>query len=116
MRETARSGPWAAALAHAARSRDTLHPPAAYYDRLIGAASQVEIWHTHYQHPMADGAAIVEWFKGSGLRPFLDPLVERERAAYLADYRARISAAHTPRADGRVLLRFPRLFIVAVRR
>jgi trans-aconitate 2-methyltransferase len=116
MREAARSGPWREALASAARSRDQLHPPGAYYDRLIGAAARVEVWHTHYQHPMADAAAIVEWFKGSGLRPFLDPLADRERAAFLADYQARIAAAYTPRADGRLLLRFPRLFIVAVRR
>ena len=112
----ARSGPWREALTAAARSRDQLHLPGVYYDRLIGAAARVDIWHTHYQHPMTDAAAIVEWFKGSSLRPFLDPLADRERAAYLADYQARIATAYTPRADGRVLLRFPRLFIVAVRR
>ena len=64
---------------------------------------------------VADAAAIVEWFKGSSLRPFLDPLDEKSRAAFLADYESRLARAYARRADGRVLLRFPRLFVVAVR-
>jgi trans-aconitate 2-methyltransferase len=115
MRESARAGPWREALEPATRSRDALHDVGEYYDRLIGGASRVEIWHTHYQHPMADAAAIVEWFKGSSLRPFLDPLDAAARAVFLADYESRLARAYPQRADGRVLLRFPRLFIVAVR-
>ena len=53
--------------------------------------------------------------KGTGLRPYLDALPEDLRAEYAAAYLKRIRAAYPPLADGRVLLKFPRLFIVAVK-
>lgn len=113
MREAAMAGPWARRLAHAAR--DPLPAPRLYYDALRRHGARVEIWRTIYNHPLADAAAIVEWVRGTGLRPFLEPLVGEERDAFLADYLARIAAAYPPAADGRVLLAFPRLFIVATR-
>ncbi|MBN9072788.1 MAG: trans-aconitate 2-methyltransferase [Rhizobiales bacterium] len=113
MRETAAAMPFAAKLADAARQ--PLPPVGVYYDLLIGAGASVDIWHTVYNHPLADAAAIVEWVKGTGLRPFIDPLDEAERAQFLRAYRSGIEAAYPRRADGKVLLRFPRLFIVAKR-
>ncbi len=114
MAEVALSGPWAGKFATAI-ARETIPPPAAYYDRLRPLAAHVDIWHTIYHHVLPDAAAIAEWVKGTGLRPYLDRLDEQERKAYLADHLARITEAYPPRVDGRVLLRFPRLFVVAVR-
>lgn len=115
MAETAADGPWADRFAEPASDRAALPPPSAYYDRLKPHASRVDIWHTIYNHPMADAAAIVEWVKGSGLRPFLDRAGPEHQAGFLAAYRARIEAAYPALASGGVLFRFPRLFIVAVR-
>lgn len=115
MREVAASGPWAAQLALTAAARDDLPTPAAYYDLLSSLCTQLDIWHTVYNHVMARPGAIVEWFKGSALRPFLAPLDDAMRKGFLAEYAARIAQAYPPRHDGRVLLRFPRLFLVAVR-
>jgi trans-aconitate 2-methyltransferase len=86
-----------------------------YYDLLAPRASAVDIWRTTYEHVMPDAAAIVEWVKGTGLRPYLDDLADDERAAYLEAYRAEIDRAYPARADGKRLFSFPRLFIVAVR-
>lgn len=114
MSETASLMPFAARIEHAAR--DPLPPVASYYDCLAGGAAMLDIWHTIYNHPLANAAAIVEWFRSTALKPFLDPLDEAEQQAFLAAYTDRIARAYPPTADGRVLLRFPRLFIVAQRR
>ena len=53
--------------------------------------------------------------RGTGLRPFLDPLDPPERDEYLARYTERIAQAHPAALGGEVLLPFPRLFIVATR-
>lgn len=113
MRETAAEGPWAAQLANA--PRQPLPPPRAYYDALRPFASRVDIWHTAYNHALDGPEAIVEWVKSTGLRPFIDPLTPEHRADFLACYLARITEAYPRASDGKVLLRFPRLFIVAVR-
>jgi trans-aconitate 2-methyltransferase len=115
MREVASTGPWAAALASASAARDDLPTPAEYYDLLRPGCAHLDIWHTAYNHVMAGPDAIVEWFRGSALRPFLAPLDEGIREGFVADYAARIARAYPARFEGKVLLRFPRLFIVATR-
>ncbi|HEY7663447.1 MAG TPA: trans-aconitate 2-methyltransferase [Xanthobacteraceae bacterium] len=115
MREVAKRPAWAARLAPAAAARDDLPTPSEYYDLLGPLCAHVDIWHTVYNHVMAGPDAIVEWFRGSGLRPFLAPLDDDLRRDFIADYGARIAQAYPARFDGKVLLRFPRLFIIAVR-
>ncbi|MFC0240119.1 trans-aconitate 2-methyltransferase [Rhodopseudomonas telluris] len=115
MREVAFQEPWRHQLSKAAELRDSLPKPGVYYDALRPLCSRLEIWHTVYNHVLDDAAAVVEWVKGTGLRPFVDPLDLPERKAYLAAYTARIAAAYPPQADGKVLLRFPRIFIVAIK-
>jgi trans-aconitate 2-methyltransferase len=116
MRETAACGPWAAKLARAAEAQTARGTVDWYYGLLRPCCRRVDIWRTTYHHVLTGGAdAVVEWFKGSGLRPFLGPLDEEERAAYLERYRAGVALAYRIQADGAVLLPFPRLFIVATR-
>jgi trans-aconitate 2-methyltransferase len=80
------------------------------------SCAKVDVWRTTYHHVLKGGAdGIVEWFKGTGLRPFLDPLDEAEKAAYLDRYRNAVAKAYPALPDGSVLLPFPRLFIVATR-
>jgi len=115
MEEVSRTGPWAATLAAANAARNDLPSPDGYYDLLKPLSAHLDIWHTVYNHVMAGPEGIVEWFKGSGLRPFLAPLDGDMRDGFVAAYTARIARAYPARFDGKVLLRFPRLFIVAVR-
>jgi trans-aconitate 2-methyltransferase len=115
MREVAGDGPCAGKLKDAASARTERHGADWYFRLLRAQAGHVDIWRTTYFHPLAGAPAIVEWLKGTGLRPFLDPLEEREREAFLTRYEAAIAKAYPAEADGTVLLPFPRLFIVAAR-
>ena len=115
MREVAASGPWSSAIGDASSVRAAILSANGYYDLLAPSAAAVEIWRTAYQHPMASAAAIVDWLRATGFRPFLDPLSDEQRTAFLAEYERRIAEAYPARADGKRLLAFPRLFIVARR-
>ncbi|CDZ29551.1 trans-aconitate 2-methyltransferase [Neorhizobium galegae] len=115
MEETGAAGPWKAAFEGGRVRRAVLPPPAVYFDRLMPKSVRVDVWHTVYYHPLADAPAIVEWVRATGLRPYLDAAGLAHAQAFAADYTARIADAYPPMADGRVLLRFPRLFVIAVK-
>ena len=92
------------------------HDTGFYYDSLAPLAARLELWSTEYIHIMDSPESIVEWYSGSGMRPFLDALpTDSQREAFTADYLAAIREAYPPRRDGRVLFPFRRLFIVAYR-
>jgi trans-aconitate 2-methyltransferase len=95
--------------------RDRVHPSEAYYGRFAPLAGVVDIWQTTYLHVLDGHEAVVEWLKGSGLRPYLEQLDASGQERFLDAYHARIATAYPIQADGKVLLRFPRLFMVAVR-
>jgi trans-aconitate 2-methyltransferase len=113
--EVAAARDWGPALAAAVRERSALPSAAEYYDLLAPAARRLDIWHGVYYHVLDDVPAIVEWVKGSRLRPCLDALDGPAREAFVAAYTLRLADFYPPRVDGKVLLRFPRLFIVATR-
>jgi trans-aconitate 2-methyltransferase len=116
MRQVAAEAPWAEKLAGAAGSRTQMRSAASYYALLRTVCSRVDVWRTTYYHNLAGGpAAIVEWFKGSGLRPFLQPLDTDQKTAFLTRYQAEIALAYPALPDGSVLLPFPRLFLIATR-
>ncbi|ANY15090.1 trans-aconitate 2-methyltransferase [Bordetella pseudohinzii] len=110
-RAVASEGPWAAKLA-GVRHPDR-HPADWYYALLSPLAQRVDVWRTTYMHPLAGARAIVEWFKGTALLPYLNLLDEDGKAAFLARYEAAVAQAYPALPDGTVLLPFPRLFVIA---
>ena len=122
MRELAGLPRFAPHIGDAARVRTDILPIGAYYDLLATSqvqqaqAASVDVWHTVYQHPMESAAAIVQWLRGTGLKPFVEALPPALQADFLTEYENRVDAAYGVRADGRRLLAFPRLFIVAQRK
>ncbi|WP_233801420.1 trans-aconitate 2-methyltransferase [Paraburkholderia sp. HP33-1] len=113
LREIAADGPWTPKLTGVERAMR--HDASWYYALLKPLCARVDVWRTVYHHPLAGADAVVEWFKGSALRPFLAALDDAERGPFLQRYRDEIARAYPALADGTVLLPFPRLFIVATR-
>lgn len=113
MRMVAADGPWAPRLLPIAKTRVLVGGVDEYYELLSRRCARLDIWHTTYVHALESVDDIVDWFEGSALRPFLEALNAAERAAFLARYRAELDAAYPSQSDGKVLLRYPRLFLVA---
>jgi len=115
MRMVAADGPWSDRLVPIAKTRAIIGSLDDYYACLAPASRNVELWQTIYVHPLAGPDAIVDWFVGSALRPFLEELRGTERDAFLTQYKRELEAAYAPQRDGKVLLLYPRLFFVAQR-
>ena len=85
-----------------------------YYDILTPHATALDLWETEYIQVMENAEAIVQWYTGTGLRPWLDHLpTDAKRDAFLSAYTDRCRSAYSPRADSRVLFPFRRLFMIA---
>ncbi|TGD95496.1 trans-aconitate 2-methyltransferase [Methylobacterium nonmethylotrophicum] len=115
MRDVAEDAPFRSLLAEAADARTTLGSFRDYDAWLSRAGCTVDLWRTTYVHPLPGHRGIVEWVRSTGLRPFLAPLDGPAQADYLARYEAALAQAYPAQDDGRVLLPFPRLFLVARR-
>lgn len=95
---------------------DPIEPTAEYYNAFAPLGT-VNLWRTTYSHVLADAPAIVEWVKGSGLQPFLQRIGdEGAKRAFLEAYEEALRAVYPVMADGKVILQYPRLFVVAVRK
>lgn len=115
MRELASSPLWRGRFRGGQPREWHVHDPNFYYDALCGAAT-IDLWETEYIHVLPDAGAIVEWYKGTGLRPFLQALSsDQERDAFTAAYLEAIRETFPPRRDGRVLFPFRRIFLIAYR-
>lgn len=125
MRETAAHGPWAAGLAPllddstevgraAVLRRDPVARPEFYYDLLAPLAKGgLDLWQTEYVHVLQGEDPVLEWVRGTSLRPVLAALDDADRRDFLAAYGEQLRRAYPRRADGRTLLPFRRLFLVA---
>jgi trans-aconitate 2-methyltransferase len=89
--------------------------PGEYLARLAARGCDVDAWETTYQHVLRGADAVLEWVKGTALRPVLSRLDGAERDAFLADYAARLLEAYPPGAFG-TIMPFRRIFVVARRR
>jgi trans-aconitate 2-methyltransferase len=114
LRDLATSSRWRPLLGDVSLNRQA-EDPAAYLDLLARAGCQVDAWETTYLHVLHGEDPVLEWYKGTGLRPVLAALTPGRSADFLAEYAARVRDAYPPAPYGTVLP-FRRVFVVASRR
>ena len=110
LRQTVGQGPWRDRIALAF---EAVLEPAAYYDLLAPGTASLDIWETRYFHVLSGENPVLDWVKGTALRPVIDALSGASLDDFLARYGAALAQAYPRRSDGTTLLPFRRLFMVA---
>jgi trans-aconitate 2-methyltransferase len=113
MREMAASARWRSLLRDVELNRQSADP-AGYVELLAGAGCEVDAWATTYVHILAGDDPVLEWYKGTGLRPVLAALDDEAAQDFLAEYGQQLRAAYPPSSFGTVFP-FRRVFTVARR-
>jgi len=112
--ELVRSERWRGLLAGAELNRQA-RDPAEYLDLLAREGCAVDAWETTYLHVLPGPDPVVEWYRGTGLRPVLSMLTPELAEEFLTAYRERVAQAY-PAAPYGTVLPFRRIFVVASRR
>lgn len=90
--------------------------PEEYYDLFCKLNCDFSIWQTTYYHIVQSHMGVIEWYKGSGLRPYLDMLSESEQSDFVDDLLSEIKSVFPLQADGKVILKMPRLFFTLTKK
>lgn len=114
MRELAASPRWRTRLDGVLRHSDAVLEPGDYGALMRRAGLVADVWETTYLHLVAGTDPVLEWVRGTGLRPVLAALDEDDEAEFEATYRARLRVAYPPTPEGTVFP-FRRIFAVGHR-
>ena len=86
-----------------------------YFDLLSEITDDFSMWETVYYHRMKSHKDIMEWYKGTGLRPYLEVLSADEAADFENDIYSEVIKSYPLQKRGEIIFRFPRLFFTAVK-
>ena len=115
MRELAASAAWRTRFARTPVIWQ-VEPVGFYYDTFASRATHTDLWLTDYQLVFDSLDKIADWHRGAALPPLLESLPdETARAEFVRDYLVAIAPHYPRRADGKLLLSFRRLFVIAYR-
>lgn len=114
-RMVAAEGPWAATLLPVAKTRPFNPTLEGLYATLTPLCVTVDVWETTYLCALPNVEAIVDFAREGALAPFLARLDADARQPFLDHYREQVDAAYPPQADGAILVRLPRIFVLAER-
>ncbi|WP_037852776.1 trans-aconitate 2-methyltransferase [Streptomyces sp. NRRL S-340] len=116
MRALARAPRWRDRLGDVLRHEDAVREPAAYLAQLTGLGCTADVWETTYLHLLHGPDPVLDWVKGTGLRPVLTALADdpEARDAFLAEYRTALREAYPAGAHG-TPFPFRRIFAVATK-
>jgi trans-aconitate 2-methyltransferase len=112
MRELAESPGWRDRLGGVLRGADSVATPQVYLQLMIEQGLRADVWQTEYLHVLPGPDPVLEWVRGTGLRPVLAALDEPDAAAFSTEYGAALRAAYARQPYGTVF-GFTRTFVVA---
>ncbi|MFD9979203.1 trans-aconitate 2-methyltransferase [Streptomyces massasporeus] len=114
MRELAGSARWRGRLGDTLRHADAVHTPEAYLERLTSLDCAADVWETTYIHLLQGEDPVLDWVKGTGLRPVLTALADdpEAREAFVTEYRAALREVYPAGPHG-TPFPFRRVFAVA---
>jgi trans-aconitate 2-methyltransferase len=112
MRELAESPSWRGRLGGVLRGSEAVLDPEVYLSLLLRHGLQAEVWQTEYLHVLPGPDPVLEWVRGTGLRPVLEVLSAAEAGAYTSEYAAELRTAYPAHPFGTVF-GFTRTFAVA---
>ena len=114
MRSLAESRRWAPSLLGILRHDDAVGPPESYALLMLAAGLRVDVWSTTYVHQLDGPDAVLEWVRGTGLRPIMQALPPESYALFEAEYAEQLRQAYPATAHG-TLFPFRRVFAVGTR-
>jgi trans-aconitate 2-methyltransferase len=112
MRDLTDSPRWHGRLQGVLRDALAVAEPDTYLDLLTAHGLQADVWQTQYLHVLPGDNPVLEWVRGTGLRPVLQRLNDDEADAFSAEYAALLRHAYPGRPYGTVFP-FLRTFAVA---
>lgn len=93
-------------------TNETLSPDA--YIRILSPYSRrLELWETVYYHFLPSPEHLLEWVRGTRLRPYLQALGETHQRAFEQEILRRATDAYPLTENGEVVFPFRRLFFIA---
>jgi trans-aconitate 2-methyltransferase len=115
LRSLASSPEWAPLVGDVLRGPDPVDPPSSYAELLLDAGWAADAWETTYVHVLSGPDPVLEWTRGTALRPVLAALPSDEaRNGFEAAYGELLAAAYPPGPHG-TLLPYRRIFCVGVK-
>jgi trans-aconitate 2-methyltransferase len=103
---------WREALQGVGLHQKSVRPLVWYVERLHELGFNIDAWQTGYIHVLTGENPVLEWFKGTALRPLLNRLAPQAKDEFLQELGSRLKAVYPARGSV-TLLPFPRLFLVA---
>ena len=89
------------------------HEPADYLRVLLAFGCEADVWETTYFHVLVGDDPVFDWVSGTGARPTLQALPDQLRDDFEEEFRTLLHEAYPSDSDGRVVMRFRRIFAVA---